>query len=49
MAPELVLSKPYNGKVVDLFAHGIILFLLYSAHPPFTVASRNEKYYKLIT
>jgi len=38
MAPEILLKEPYQGHVVDLFALGIILFILYSGHPPFYCA-----------
>ena len=34
MAPE-VFNKNYSGKDADLFAAGIILFLLYTGVPPF--------------
>jgi serine/threonine protein kinase len=34
MAPE-VNQKQYEGKGADLFAAGIILFLLYTGIPPF--------------
>jgi serine/threonine protein kinase len=30
MAPELLARQPYQGHVVDLFALGIILFILYT-------------------
>ncbi len=35
MAPEIRFNEPYQGNVVDLFALGIILFYMYSGHPPF--------------
>lgn len=35
MAPEILFNEPYQGNVVDLFALGIILFYMYSGHPPF--------------
>ena len=38
MAPELLTPKPYKGHVVDLFALGIVLFILYTGQPPFTIA-----------
>lgn len=48
MAPEILSRQPYQGQVVDLFALGVILFILYSGHPPFSVASEEDNYYKLI-
>lgn len=48
MAPEILLKEPYQGHVVDLFALGIILFILYSGHPPFSNADPKDSHYKLI-
>jgi len=30
MAPEIHLRKPYNGEAVDVFASGIILFIMFT-------------------
>lgn len=51
MAPELLaISKnnrqPYQGHVVDLFALGIILFILYTGQPPFMLADPSDPLYK---
>ena len=35
MAPEIHARKAYNGISVDLFAMGIILFIMMSKNPPF--------------
>ncbi len=48
MAPEILKKQPYQGQVVDLFALGVILFILYSGHPPFTMANEEDTYYKLL-
>jgi len=48
MAPEILNKQPYQGQVVDLYAVGIILFILYAQHPPFTQASTQDSYYKLL-
>ena len=48
MAPEILAKEPYQGHVVDLFALGIILFILYSGHPPFANADPKDSHYKLI-
>ena len=48
MAPELHLKMPYSGNSVDLFASGIILFLMVSGHPPFVKADPRDPLYKLI-
>lgn len=41
MAPEIHEKKTYNGEKVDLFALGIILFILMSKNPPFRVADKR--------
>ena len=48
MAPEILLKQAYQGQVVDLFALGVILFILYSGHPPFSVADDRDNFYKLL-
>lgn len=48
MAPEILSKLAYQGQVVDLFALGVILFIMKSGHPPFTQASEDDRYYQLI-
>lgn len=48
MAPEIHLSMPYDGKKNDIFAAGIILFMMLTARPPFRTAKKDDSYYKLI-
>lgn len=48
MAPEIHLGQPYDGKNNDLFAAGIILFMMLTARPPFRTAQREDPYYKLL-
>ena len=38
MAPEIHEEKPYQGAQVDLFALGIILFIMVAQSPPFNAA-----------
>jgi serine/threonine protein kinase len=38
MAPELNEKKPYKAAAVDVFAAGVILFIMVSGTPPFNVA-----------
>lgn len=45
MAPEILARRPYNGISVDLFAAGIILFIMMSQNPPFSRASPTDPYY----
>jgi len=47
MAPEIA-NKKYEGKSVDIFASGVILFIMYAGNPPFEKATLNDPYYKLI-
>ena len=48
MAPEINERRPYQGNEVDIFAIGIILFIMYAGHPPFTAALQKDSYYRLI-
>lgn len=48
MAPELRLKEPYSGSAVDIFACGIVLFMMVSGTPPFDNALPDDNYYKLI-
>lgn len=47
MAPEIP-TKNYDGAKVDIFAAGVILFIMYAGNPPFEKAAINDPYYKLI-
>ena len=49
MAPEILSHQPYQGQMVDLFALGVILFILYSGHPPFSMANDDDQYFKLLS
>ena len=46
MAPEILEGQPCQGQVVDLFALGVILFILYAGHQPFKLANNDDSYYK---
>ena len=48
MAPEILEKQPYQGQVVDLFAAAVILFIMYTQHPPFQMAKADDAYYKLL-
>ena len=39
MAPQIHEQRVYKGVEVDLFAVGVILFILYAGHPPFCMAT----------
>mmetsp|Transcript_18745 Transcript_18745/g.8737 ORF Transcript_18745/g.8737 Transcript_18745/m.8737 type:complete len:93 (+) Transcript_18745:391-669(+) len=47
MAPEIHEKKVYSGASVDLFAAGVILFIMMTQNPPFTNSDSNDKFYKL--
>ena len=47
MAPEIP-TKKYEGKSVDIFAAGVILFIMYAGNPPFEKAAPNDPYYKIL-
>jgi len=47
MAPELLKSQAYSGTAVDIFACGVILFILVSQHPAFGKATTIDRYYSL--
>jgi serine/threonine protein kinase len=49
MAPELHMRRPYTGESVDLFAAGIILFIMISQNPPFSRAEPTDPYYRLLS
>jgi serine/threonine protein kinase len=48
MAPELLEDKPYDGKLVDIFAMGVILFALRTGTFPFNQASIYDQKYAQI-
>ena len=47
MAPEIPL-KNYEGTKVDIFAAGVILFIMHAGVPPFDRASLIDPRYRLI-
>jgi hypothetical protein len=38
----------YSGLQADLFAAGVILFVIYSGTPPFLSTKKQDKIYRLI-
>ena len=47
-APEIHLGRDYRGKKVDLFAAGVILFMMVTQHQPFEKALPSDPFYRLI-
>ncbi|CAD8194558.1 unnamed protein product [Paramecium octaurelia] len=48
MAPEILVRQKYVGQCVDLFAAGVILFLMVTAQLPFKQANIKDQLYNLI-
>ena len=42
------MKRPYTGASVDLFASSIILFIMFTQHPPFTRGEPSDPFYKFI-
>lgn len=47
MAPELVRKHEYDGKHVDMWALGVMLFAMLSGVFPFRGQSEHELYLKI--
>jgi serine/threonine protein kinase len=47
MAPEIQ-TKNYDGRKADIFSCGVILFIMYTASPPFERSVPNDYYYNMI-
>jgi serine/threonine protein kinase len=45
MAPEQHLQREYDGEKVDIFALGVILFIMHAGHPPFNAAIPQDQFY----
>ncbi|CAD8190612.1 unnamed protein product [Paramecium pentaurelia] len=48
MAPEILVRQKYVGQSVDIFAAGIILYLMMTAQLPFKQANAKDQLYNLI-
>ena len=46
MAPEVIEEKTYNGKKVDIFALGVITFIIVNGGFPFDTAKKTDDFYK---
>merc|ERR1712022_47732 len=48
MAPEIKEGKQYDGKEIDMFSTGVILFIIVQGIFPFKEAKKDEYFYNLI-
>lgn len=48
MAPEILIGAKYYGPMVDIFAAGIILFIMITQIPPFQMAHPKDGWYKFV-
>lgn len=48
MAPEIKIGKIYNGKQIDMFSAGVILFIIVQGIFPFKEARKEEYFYKML-
>lgn len=48
MAPEILIGAKYYGHMVDIFAAGIILFIMVTQIPPFQMAHPKDGWYKFV-
>mmetsp|Transcript_13573 Transcript_13573/g.23096 ORF Transcript_13573/g.23096 Transcript_13573/m.23096 type:complete len:210 (+) Transcript_13573:414-1043(+) len=48
MAPEIKEGKTYDGKQIDIFSTGVILFIIVQGIFPFKEAKKDEYFYNLL-
>jgi len=48
MAPEILNNQPYNGQAADVWAAGVVLFIMLSGFPPFQIANRQDWWFRAI-
>jgi len=48
MAPEIKKCKVYDGKQIDMFSTGVILFIIVQGIFPFKEAKKDEYFYNLL-
>jgi serine/threonine protein kinase len=47
MAPEITLKKEYDGKAVDMWALGVLLYVMLTGVFPFKGSSESDLYNKI--
>ena len=48
MAPEIKEGKSYDGRQIDMFSTGVILFIIVQGIFPFKEAKKDEYFYNLL-
>lgn len=48
MAPEIKQGKVYDGKKIDVFSLGVIMYILATGNFPFLESLVNDSHYKLL-
>jgi serine/threonine protein kinase len=48
MAPEIKEGKQYDGRQIDMFSTGVILFIIVQGIFPFKEAKKDEYFYNLL-
>jgi serine/threonine protein kinase len=49
MAPEILNHQPYEGKSVDVWAAGCVLFIMLAGFPPFQIAASSDWWFRAIS
>ena len=48
LCSEIIMQNTYDGRKVDIFSVGVILFILVQGGFPFLSASQDDEYYNLL-
>ena len=48
MAPEIKKRQVYNGKSTDIFAVGVVIYILVKGQFPFIEATPEDFYFKML-
>ena len=48
MAPEIFAKQTYDGRIVDIFALGVLLSIMVKGTMPFRVAKIEDPYYRML-
>ena len=47
MAPEITQKREYDGRAVDMWALGVLLYVMLTGNFPFKGISESDLYYKI--